>query len=43
WVIASLNKCMSKIDNNIWLTSPDNTNTAEVAHALSNRRGKISN
>ncbi|CAG8715562.1 4907_t:CDS:2, partial [Funneliformis mosseae] len=40
WVIASLNKCMSKIDNNIWLTSPDNTNTAEAAHALSNHRGK---
>ncbi len=40
WVIASLNKCMSKIDDNIWLTSPDNTNVAESAHALSNRYGK---
>ncbi|CAI2168411.1 9628_t:CDS:2, partial [Funneliformis geosporum] len=28
------------IDNNIWLTSPDNTNTAETAHILSNRREK---
>src|ERR1700722_7709592 len=40
WVIASLNKCMSKIDNNIWMLSPDNTNTAEAAHALSNHREK---
>lgn len=31
---------MSKIDNDIWMTSPDNTNTAEAAHALSNRYGK---
>jgi hypothetical protein len=28
---------MSKIDNEIWVASPNNTNTA---HALSNRRGK---
>jgi hypothetical protein len=40
WVIASLNKCMSKIDNETWITSPDNTNIAEAAHALSNQRGK---
>jgi hypothetical protein len=40
WVIASLNKCMSKIDNATWLTSPNNTNVAEAAHALSNRCGK---
>ena len=40
WVIASLNKCMSKIDDEIWVISPDNTNVAEAAHALSNRRGK---
>ena len=31
---------MSKIDNETWITSPDNTNIAEAAHALSNRRGK---
>jgi len=31
---------MSKMDNNIWITSPDNTNVAEAAHALSNRYGK---
>ena len=40
WVIASLNKCMSNIDDAIWLNSPNNTNAAEAAHALSNRRGK---
>ncbi|CAB4403556.1 unnamed protein product [Rhizophagus irregularis] len=40
WVIGSLNKCMSKINNEIWITAPDNTNTAEAAYALSNRRGK---
>ena len=31
---------MSKIDENTWVMTPDNTNTAEAAHALSNRRGK---
>jgi len=31
---------MSKINNETWITAPDNTNTAEAAHALSNRRGK---
>jgi len=31
---------MSKINNEIWETSPDNTNVAEAAHALSNRCGK---
>src|ERR1700733_12975743 len=31
---------MSKIDENTWVITPDNTNTAEAAHALSNRRGK---
>lgn len=31
---------MSKIDHETWITSPDNTNTAEAAHALSNRHGK---
>ena len=31
---------MSKIDNEAWTKFPDNTNTAEAAHALSNRRGK---
>ena len=31
---------MSKIDNETWMTSPNNTNAAEAAHALSNRRGK---
>ncbi|RIA79807.1 hypothetical protein C1645_839881 [Glomus cerebriforme] len=40
WVIASLNGCMSKIDNETWMTSPNNTNVAEAAHALSNRREK---
>ncbi|CAB4389887.1 unnamed protein product [Rhizophagus irregularis] len=40
WVIASLNKSMSKIANDVWITSPDNTNVAESAHALSNRRGR---
>ncbi|CAB4417132.1 unnamed protein product [Rhizophagus irregularis] len=34
WIIASLNKHMSKIDNETWVTSPNNTNTAEAAHAL---------
>jgi hypothetical protein len=40
WVIASLNNCISKIDDNIWKMSPDNTNIAEAAHALSNSHGK---
>ncbi|CAB4478380.1 unnamed protein product [Rhizophagus irregularis] len=40
WVIVSLNKSMSKIANDVWITSPDNTNVAESAHALSNRRGR---
>ena len=39
-MIASLNKCVSKIDNEIWINSPNNTNTAEATHALSNRREK---
>ncbi|PKY54992.1 hypothetical protein RhiirA4_474149 [Rhizophagus irregularis] len=34
WVIASLNKCMSKINNEVWVTSPDNTNVAEAAKNL---------
>ncbi|PKC67255.1 hypothetical protein RhiirA1_393845, partial [Rhizophagus irregularis] len=40
WVITSLNKYMSKIDDEVWIASPDNTNVAEAAHALSNHRGK---
>ncbi|PKK65470.1 hypothetical protein RhiirC2_808891, partial [Rhizophagus irregularis] len=40
WVIGSLNKNMSKIDNEIWINAPNSTNAAEAAHALSNRRGK---
>ncbi|CAB4438564.1 unnamed protein product [Rhizophagus irregularis] len=40
WVISSLNKCISNIDDTTWLTSPNNTNTAEAAHALVNRREK---
>ncbi|RIB26454.1 hypothetical protein C2G38_2240742 [Gigaspora rosea] len=40
WVIASLNKCMSQIDKETWILLPSNTNVAEPAHALSNRRGK---
>ena len=31
---------MSKIDDDVWIMSPDNTNVAEAAHALSNRREK---
>ena len=31
---------MSKIDDEVWIASPDNTNVAKVAHALSNRCGK---
>ncbi|PKB91970.1 hypothetical protein RhiirA5_446667 [Rhizophagus irregularis] len=31
---------MSKIDDEVWIASPDNTNVAEAAHALSNHRGK---
>ena len=31
---------MSKIDNNIWIKSSDNTNIAKAAHALSNHYGK---
>jgi len=31
---------MSKIEEKDWLSAPNNTNTAEAAHALSNRRGK---
>ena len=31
---------MSKIDDDIWIMSPNNTNVAEAAHALSNRREK---
>ncbi|PKK74042.1 hypothetical protein RhiirC2_775290 [Rhizophagus irregularis] len=31
WVIASLNKC---INNEVWVTSPDNTNVAEAAKNL---------
>jgi hypothetical protein len=30
----------TKINNEVWVTSPDNTNVAEAAHVLSNRRGK---
>ena len=37
WIIASLNKSMSKIANDVRIISPDNTNAAEAAHALSNR------
>ncbi|CAB4481374.1 unnamed protein product [Rhizophagus irregularis] len=40
WVIGSLNKNMSKIDNEIWINAPNSTNAAEAAHALSNRGGK---
>lgn len=40
WVIGSLNKNMSKIDDEIWINAPNSTNAAEAAHALSNRRGK---
>ncbi|GBC12591.2 hypothetical protein RIR_jg29853.t1 [Rhizophagus irregularis DAOM 181602=DAOM 197198] len=36
WVITSLNKYMSKIDDEVWIASPDNTNVAKAAHALSN-------
>lgn len=39
WVIGSLNKNMSKIDDEIWINAPNSTNAAEAAHALSNRRG----
>ena len=31
---------MSKISSEAWITSPNSTNVAEAAHALSNRRGK---
>ncbi|PKY56618.1 hypothetical protein RhiirA4_477048 [Rhizophagus irregularis] len=31
---------MSKINNEIWVMSPDNTNVVKATHALSNRRGK---
>ena len=31
---------MSKINNETWITAPDNINIAEAAHTLSNRRGK---
>ncbi|CAG8727118.1 17748_t:CDS:10, partial [Cetraspora pellucida] len=34
WVIALLNKCMSKIDEETWMILPNNTNIAESAHAL---------
>ncbi|CAG8702444.1 20329_t:CDS:1, partial [Rhizophagus irregularis] len=27
---------MSKIDDEVWIASPDNTNVAKAAHALSN-------
>ncbi|CAB4480664.1 unnamed protein product [Rhizophagus irregularis] len=40
WIIASLNKHISKIDNETWVTSSNNTNTAKAAHILSNCRGK---
>ncbi|CAG8837908.1 35481_t:CDS:2, partial [Racocetra persica] len=40
WVIASLNKCISQINKKTWMASSNNTNVAESAHALSNRRGK---
>ncbi|CAI2174738.1 4230_t:CDS:2 [Funneliformis geosporum] len=40
WVIASLNKCMSKIDSEMWMISPNNTNVTEAAHTLSNHYGK---
>ena len=40
WVIASLNRCMSKINRETWMKSPNNTNVAESAHALNNRYGK---
>ena len=31
---------MSKIDDNIWITSSDNINIIEAAYALSNQYGK---
>ncbi|CAG8565200.1 8643_t:CDS:2 [Funneliformis caledonium] len=40
WIIESLNKCMSKIANEVWITSPNNTNVTEAAHALCNCRGR---
>ncbi|CAG8637697.1 643_t:CDS:2, partial [Cetraspora pellucida] len=41
WVIASLNKCMSKIDEETWMISPNNTNIAESAHALTKAQHKL--
>ncbi|CAG8620067.1 2227_t:CDS:2, partial [Diversispora eburnea] len=38
---CSLNKTMSKIDNEIWITVPNNTNVAEAAHVQSNHCEKI--
>src|SRR6266498_1614838 len=40
WIIASFNKCILKIDNNIRITSSDNTNIVEAAYALSNQYEK---
>ncbi|CAG8844316.1 4694_t:CDS:2, partial [Racocetra persica] len=40
WVITSLNKNASQIDDYTWRIAPNNTNVAEAAHALSNQHGK---
>ncbi|CAB4408423.1 unnamed protein product [Rhizophagus irregularis] len=40
YVLASLNKHISNMENEIWENYGNNTNTAEAAHAQANREGK---
>ena len=40
YVLASLNKHVSNMENEIWERHANNTNIAEAAHAQANREGK---
>jgi hypothetical protein len=38
--LASLNKYVSNMENEVWERHGNNTNAAEAAHAQANREGK---
>ena len=40
YILASLNKHISNMENEIWERHGNNTNVAEAAHAQSNQKGK---
>ncbi|RIA91106.1 hypothetical protein C1645_822497 [Glomus cerebriforme] len=40
YVLASLNKYISNMENEVWERYGNNTNAAEAAHAQANREGK---